>query len=345
MPGRTYTAGSSYRYGFNGKENDNEVKGNGNHVNFSGRIYDSRIGRFLSVDPMSRSYAGESNYIFAGNSPIQFIDYNGYFKMSSFFVKQYPTLARLIQYYLPTLQGNNQAKEGWIKAIGFNNHAEGEKAFNDMVTEGKGPWITPTRPSSAQKDGGLNQSLSGFFEPTGNAGEWQGTKGFRENITVSHSYLDQLEVSLKKNNANEIGQQMFVVSVLIMHEATHWGKWKYNCCEIEGDDRREMGANFEFNTFGRRFSYNLDKRGFDATKVKSYYSNQNGAYTTPSFGFSINQFSSYWNRIKNAPLGGGQKGDPSLKENGDKEPDSKVFMQSGTYSTGGSGSNKGSYSY
>ena len=30
MPGRNYTATSSYRFGFNGKENDNEVLGIGN---------------------------------------------------------------------------------------------------------------------------------------------------------------------------------------------------------------------------------------------------------------------------------------------------------------------------
>ncbi len=30
MPGRGYSAVSGYRYGFNGKENDNEVKGKGN---------------------------------------------------------------------------------------------------------------------------------------------------------------------------------------------------------------------------------------------------------------------------------------------------------------------------
>ena len=30
MPGRKFSAGSGYRYGFNGQENDNEVKGIGN---------------------------------------------------------------------------------------------------------------------------------------------------------------------------------------------------------------------------------------------------------------------------------------------------------------------------
>ncbi|MCU7549877.1 hypothetical protein OCK74_12165 [Chitinophagaceae bacterium LB-8] len=41
-----------YRYGFNGKENDNEVKGDGNSLDFGGRIYDPRLGRWHSTDPV-----------------------------------------------------------------------------------------------------------------------------------------------------------------------------------------------------------------------------------------------------------------------------------------------------
>src|SRR5690606_9621159 len=51
MPGRAWTLGDAYRYGFNGKENDNEVKGEGNQQDYGMRIYDTRLGRFLSVDP------------------------------------------------------------------------------------------------------------------------------------------------------------------------------------------------------------------------------------------------------------------------------------------------------
>jgi len=347
MPGRTYTSSTgSYRYGFNGQEKDNEIKGEGNQINFGGRIYDPRVGRFLSIDPMARSYPGESNYSFAGNSPIQFTDFNGYFKISPFFVQRYPTLARIIQDYLPLLKDNPQAKEGWIRTIGFSNHAEGEKAFDEMVTYGQGPWITPTRPSNEQRDP-YRQDLNGFFGSTGAAGEWQGTAGYPENLTIDYDYLDKLETAMKKSDANDIGQQMFVVSVLIMHEASHWGKWKYNCCEAEGDDRREAGANFEYNTFGTRFSYqNPDKRYYDDDKVRSYYNQQKGAYGTPSFGFSINQSTNYWNRIKTYPIWGGQKGDPSLKANGDTEPEPRVYTPKGTYNTGGgSSSTNTSYSY
>ena len=77
MPGRKYTSGSSYRYGFNGKENDNEVKGEGNQQDYGMRIYDPRLGRFLSVDPLAKKYAFYSPYQFAGNMPIRYIDLDG----------------------------------------------------------------------------------------------------------------------------------------------------------------------------------------------------------------------------------------------------------------------------
>ena len=77
MPGRTYVAGTGYRYGFNGKENDNEVKGTGNQQDYGMRIYDPRIGKFLSVDPLQKKYPFYSPYQFAGNGPISNKDADG----------------------------------------------------------------------------------------------------------------------------------------------------------------------------------------------------------------------------------------------------------------------------
>jgi RHS repeat-associated protein len=77
MPGRTYTAQTGYRYGFNGKENDNEIKGEGNQQDYGMRIYDPRLGRFLSVDPIEDDYPFYSPYHFAGNTPIRAIDLDG----------------------------------------------------------------------------------------------------------------------------------------------------------------------------------------------------------------------------------------------------------------------------
>jgi RHS repeat-associated protein len=75
MPGRKLSGG--YRYGFNGKENDNEVKGEGNSQDYGMRIYDGRIGKFLSVDPLTKGFPQLTPYQFASNSPIANIDLDG----------------------------------------------------------------------------------------------------------------------------------------------------------------------------------------------------------------------------------------------------------------------------
>ena len=77
MPGRSYINGSEYRYGFNGKENDNEVKGEGNQQDYGMRIYDPRLGRFLSRDPLTAKYPMLTPYQFASNRPIDGIDLDG----------------------------------------------------------------------------------------------------------------------------------------------------------------------------------------------------------------------------------------------------------------------------
>ncbi|MDQ6609916.1 MAG: hypothetical protein M3Y85_08860 [Bacteroidota bacterium] len=65
------------RYGFNGKENDNDIEGEGNAYDYGFRLYDPRLGRFLSVDPIAKSYPYLTPYQFASNKPINGIDIDG----------------------------------------------------------------------------------------------------------------------------------------------------------------------------------------------------------------------------------------------------------------------------
>lgn len=77
MPGRA-DASSGYRYGFNGKEKDDEVgKGGGAQYDYGFRIYDTRIAKFLSVDPLTSGYPWYTPYQFAGNKPIWATDLDG----------------------------------------------------------------------------------------------------------------------------------------------------------------------------------------------------------------------------------------------------------------------------
>jgi hypothetical protein len=158
----------------------------------------------------------------------------------------------------------------------------------------------------------------------GSAGEWSDRpEAFADNLAISHARIDALEAALAKNDAKGVGEAMFVVSTLIMHEASHWGKWKYNCCEIDGSTREEKGAVYEFNAYGRRFSYaSPNDRPFRDEKAKQYYRQELGRYGSPTFGLSINLFNDkygFYRLIKTGSLQNGQVGDPTLKANGDKE--------------------------
>ena len=76
-PGRSFSAADGYRFGFNGKESDAETYGSGNIYDYGFRIYNPRLGKFLSVDPLTKEYAWYTPYQFAGNKPIAAKDLDG----------------------------------------------------------------------------------------------------------------------------------------------------------------------------------------------------------------------------------------------------------------------------
>jgi len=66
-----------YRFGFNGMEKDNELKGIGNSYDFTFRAYDSRLGRFMGIDPLFKQFPWNSAYAFAENRVIDGVDLEG----------------------------------------------------------------------------------------------------------------------------------------------------------------------------------------------------------------------------------------------------------------------------
>ena len=55
MSTRSFNA-PEYKYGFNGKEKDDETNVGGGSYDFGARIYDSRIGRWWIIDPLFKKY-------------------------------------------------------------------------------------------------------------------------------------------------------------------------------------------------------------------------------------------------------------------------------------------------
>ncbi|MDB5258508.1 MAG: large protein [Chitinophagaceae bacterium] len=68
---------SGYRYGFNGMEKDDEVKGAGNSYTTEFRQYDSRLGRWLSLDPKMMEFLSFSPYNAFNNNPVVYTDPDG----------------------------------------------------------------------------------------------------------------------------------------------------------------------------------------------------------------------------------------------------------------------------
>ncbi len=68
---------TSERYGYSGKEKDDEVSNVSSSYNYGARDYDARIARFISVDSLESKYPSLSGYSIANNNPIYYLDADG----------------------------------------------------------------------------------------------------------------------------------------------------------------------------------------------------------------------------------------------------------------------------
>ena len=101
---------SSYRFGFNGKELDDEGEWGTNQTvyDYGLRIYNPGIAKFLSVDPLTDGYAYNSPYAYAENSPVAFIDLDGAEKV-----------------YFSAGVGHDAGNSGYIERMGYAARSKG----------------------------------------------------------------------------------------------------------------------------------------------------------------------------------------------------------------------------
>jgi RHS repeat-associated protein len=134
---RTFSSTTSYRYSFNGKEDDKEW----NKQDYGARIYDSRIGRFLSIDPKFKEFSNNSPYCYTLNNPIVLVDVDGEFpiiplllKMASNGAADYLMQVAMNYYFNDETRGN--LTESATKNI---NRVQ----ILRSSIEGAIPWKTP----------------------------------------------------------------------------------------------------------------------------------------------------------------------------------------------------------
>ena len=163
LDGRTFDS-EKYRYGFQNQEVDDEIKGEGNSINYKYRMHDPRIGRFMSVDPLASKYPYNSPYAFSENRVIDGVDLEG------------------LEFYY-TADGTYLGKIGTSTSI---------MIVNDSYIKQKG-GINETKKNIDQIQNGINVGYDkspGHLDYLNTTASHKITKGEYSNLTVDQVIED-----------------------------------------------------------------------------------------------------------------------------------------------------------
>ncbi|AWM15185.1 hypothetical protein DI487_15855 [Flavobacterium sediminis] len=230
MPDR-HASSAAYRYGFQGQEKDDEVKGEGNSLNYKFRMHDPRVGRFFAVDPLTKEYPHYTPYSFSGNKVIAYVELEGLeeqgiearldmnlaFKLSS---NDATTEEILDVYDQIHNRGNRELNSAMFKLPFYNN----ETALNliDHYSFGKGEKYTLNRDEMLEVFPRYEKNVKlGFFDFASQGeikkGEekdftkpfetYSGTSGTLGNTTVV--LVGKISINEKTNKKQFIGKVIF----------------------------------------------------------------------------------------------------------------------------------------
>ncbi|MFL5763620.1 MAG: peptidoglycan DD-metalloendopeptidase family protein [Bacteroidia bacterium] len=160
MPGRNFVSSNTYRYGFNGKEKDNEIKGiEGSSLDFGARIYDPRLGRWFSVDDAEAVYPGWSPYRAYLDNPLIHVDVDGNIEIPlkvkegknqhelEWIAEDWQRKSKKTgKYYGPTYSGFWRSKKDNAATLNFNAYKTGlyvvrSSEFHKERTTGTTPHV------------------------------------------------------------------------------------------------------------------------------------------------------------------------------------------------------------
>jgi RHS repeat-associated protein len=146
MPGRSYFAGNSYRYGFNGKEKDKDINSL-TAYDYGFRVYNPGIGKFLSTDPAAQEFPWNSPYTYAEDGPVRYIDLDGFEKAS-------PEQLELARTYADVFRSGIIKRSALLKITTDKEKIEELKKDLEIGKQEYGKWIAfiyKNSPQDAEK--------------------------------------------------------------------------------------------------------------------------------------------------------------------------------------------------
>jgi RHS repeat-associated protein len=232
------TCAGAYRFGFNGQEKDDEVHGSaGTSLDFGARMYGSREGRFLSLDPLASKFAGQSPYLFAGDNPIYYIDKNGEYKLPPGLQQQYPMLTNLVKNLETIMRSDERLWTQFKENLGLT-----EEQATEMVKWDSGPTLGVAPLANERKGIEYGRTLA----PDGMT------------ILLNEAMIKTMEGQHISEDGVTDQQAAALTFVTLGHEGQHRGeiirkgrffaKWK-----------GEIGYRFEKKALGKK--YHVDNAG------------------------------------------------------------------------------------
>jgi RHS repeat-associated protein len=171
---RAFACGE-YRYGFQGQEKDDEIKGEENSVNYKYRMHDPRLGRFFALDPLAPEYPHNSPYAFSENRVIDGIELEG----------------------LEVVLVNEKDNPGTYKAGMANKDKSAIHIFTHGTTTGfvgvNGAWVT---------------NVSGYNTVLKKSDMWQTSSQASDFVVVLHSCRTGRPANENKKGNQPIAQQL-----------------------------------------------------------------------------------------------------------------------------------------
>lgn len=125
-------------------EKDDEVKGQGNSLNFGARIYDSRLGRWLAVDMAAKSARAWTPYRFGFDNPLRYKDNDGNWEEDGHFWTVYAM-------GIAMGMSKSTAREIAVKSENYDHYVHKDNTMSTHIAErtkmGKflklGTWADP----------------------------------------------------------------------------------------------------------------------------------------------------------------------------------------------------------
>ena len=229
-PGRSYTRpGDDYRFGYTGHEKENDLAEGVYTTEY--RLLDTRLGRWLSVDPLFTGYPDMSSYNYCGGNPVMFWDPDGEEIAFEHYVADH----------------DNYRCGHWISGL----DKKIKKRWEDFAKTKEGYEILSKFAKAGQSIGSVKFEKDGEYSKhklvLGDYDEVSGAAGYNDPPRIGKNGIVTFAIKISTLHSEEemditIGHEFF------LHLDTYYKKTIENCVTEEG--RKQLDKEWDANPDG-----------------------------------------------------------------------------------------------